>query len=183
MLFLDVVHAFEVEFGFVEFFLALGVDYALDDGLDDDKVVEDKDEVVVVDFLYVLGDETSLLVKHLAVSDYFSLTGRALLMLLLELGEMVVDKHLVVEGDRVPVGLVPVDYVPQLPAVLAVYLVFLVVVLLLQHILVELMLAVEALLLQLLLLPGYAVLLYFLECYYVQFGVPLDLQGKFSVQL
>ena len=182
MLFLYVVHSFEVEFGFVKFFLTLGVDDAFDDGLYDDKIVENEYEVVIVDFLDVLGDETSLLVKHLAVGDDLGLAGRALLLFFLELGEVVVDEYLVVEGDGVSIGFIPVYYVSQLVAVLVVYLVFLVVVLLLQHVLVELVLTVQALLFQFLLLPGYAILLYFLECYYVQFCIPLDLQGKFPVQ-
>ena len=84
MLFLDVVHTLKVEFGLIKFFLALGVDDALDDGLDDDEIVEYEYEVVIVDFLDILSDEASLLVEHLPVGDDLGLAGGALLMFLFE---------------------------------------------------------------------------------------------------
>ena len=142
MLFLDVVHTLKVEFGLIKFFLALGVDDALDDGLDDDEIVEYEYEVVIVDFLDILSDEASLLVEHLPVGDDLGLAGGALLMFLFEFWEVVVDENLIVERDGISVWFVPVDDVSQLAAVLAVYVVFLVVVFLLQHVLVELVLAI-----------------------------------------
>lgn len=96
----------QVELGLPDFTIVFGEDDTLHDFVDDVQIAVNKNEVDFVHLFDVFGEVAALLVDHLPRGHHFGLVGRALLLLLVQRRKVFVRQDLLVEGDRVFVGLV-----------------------------------------------------------------------------
>lgn len=88
-------------------------------------------EIVFVDFFNVLGQKSSFFVDHLPGSDDFCFAGVALMVFPLQFLEILIDEHLIVEGDGVLVRFVPIDDASKFVAPATVSAIFVIVLFLL----------------------------------------------------
>ena len=132
----------------------------------------DQDEVVLIDLFDVLGNETSIFVKHLPTGDDLSLYSGAFGVFLLYFRKILIREDLVVEGDGVLIGAIAIDDVGQLVAIGGVYCVFLVVGFLLLHVLLKLFDEEVTFLLEFVLLFRHVLLLDLLKVQQVDLGSP-----------